>query len=267
MKFLDTITATHYIQTMPNSSTNAILVICNDGKEYVLKHSGNTQSVYGSNILISEYLSYLIAKRFNLPIPEYRFIKATESFIGTIEDEEIHGILKSSQDLCIGSVFIHGALPFKSGLKLKNNSYRTLFKTIFGLDQYLYNADRFPENPNLLFIPQTNTLMVIDHSLAIWPILDDYEDNLEGPVRAADKHVLFPYAKGDLSYIGRLIKDIYDVTIQSYIDTIPVEWLNEDLNKEFLKAFFTVRRDNIGNILHGGAKCRIKKTDTSLNLF
>lgn len=250
MKFIDTITATYYIRTMPNSATNALLVICDDGKEYVMKHSGTTQSVYGSNILISEYLSYLIAKRFNLPIPEYRFIRMTKSFIETIEYKEIYGKLKNNNnELCIGSVFIHGALPFIAGLNLKNNDYRTLFKTILGLDQYLYNADRFPENPNLLFIPQTNTLMVIDYSFAIWPILDDYEDNLEGPVRAADKHVLFPYATDDLSYVSRLIKDIYDVTIQSYIDTIPVEWLNEDLNKEFLKDFFTVRRDNIGNIL------------------
>lgn len=266
MKFIDTVTADHYMQQMPNSSTYALLVICDDGNEYVLKHPGGTQSEYGTSILIAEYLSYLVAKRFNLPIPDYRFIRLTEKFIRTVDDESIYNMLKDCPELCVGSVFIHGALPFQKLFKVKNNAYKILFKTIFGFDQYIYNSDRFPENPNLLFIPQTNELKVIDHSLAIWPILD-YGDSLDTPTINYSKHVLYPYIKGNLSYMEGLIKGIYDVTIRYYIDTIPDEWFNEDINKGFLTEFLKIGRDNISNILTGRTKCPEKNTNTNLSLF
>lgn len=265
MKFIDTVIATHYICPLPNSSTNALLIICNDGKEYVLKHAG-AQDSGGTNILIAEYLSYLVAQRFNLPIPEYSLIKIDRKFLKTIEDEDIYTMLKNSPELCIGSVYIHGTLPFSDAFKLKGNDYRLLFKTIFGFDQYLYNEDRFPENPNLLFIPQKLELIVIDHSLAIWPILD-YKDMLGAPVGSYEEHVLYPYVRGKMDYVVRLVKEIYDVTIGYFIDTIPEEWLNEDLNKRFLTEFLKVRRDQIGNILKGVQKCQKKTININLSLF
>lgn len=265
MIFINTVTATHYIHPMANSSTHALLVICDNGKEYVLKHAGS-QEAGGTNILIAEYLSYLVAQRFNLPIPEYSLIKIGRKFLKTIEDENIYTMLKNSPDLCIGSVYIHGTLPFSDAFKIKSHDYKLLLKTIFGFDQYLYNDDRFPENPNLLFIPQRMELIVIDHSLAIWPILD-YEDTLDAPARARKKHILYPYVKGNMSYVSGLIKEVYDVTIKYFIDTIPEEWLNEDLNKRFLTEFLRVRRDQIGNILKGVQKCQKKTININLSLF
>lgn len=265
MEFIKTINAIDFSHAMPNSSTQALLIICADGKEYVLKHAG-CEEAGGTNILIAEYLSYLVAQRFNLPIPEYSFIKITKKFLNTVEDKDFHNMLKNGPELCIGSVYIHGSLPFSEAFKLKGNDYRLLFKTIFGFDQYIYNNDRFPENPNLLFIPQRLELVVIDHSLAIWPILN-YEEALDAPIESCNGHVLYPYAKGDMLYVVRLIKEIYDVTIKYFIDTIPEEWLSEDLNKNFLTEFFKVRRDNIGTILKGVRKCKKSTTNTNLSLF
>ncbi len=265
MKFLDTVIATHYICPLPNSSTNALLIICNDGKEYVLKHAG-LKDAGGTNILIAEYLSYLVAQRFNLPIPEHRFIQLNEKFFSTIAEKKLSTMLKTCPELCIGSVFIHGTTSFEDALKIKNNSYKMLFKTIFAFDQYLYNADRFIENPNLLFIPQTNDVKVIDHSMAIWPILD-FEESLTAPIKNRTEHVLFPYAKGDWSYFVSIVKEIYDVTIEYYINTIPEEWFTEDMDKRFLTEFFQSRRDKIGDILKGVRKCQKKATNSNLSLF
>jgi len=125
MHFINTVTATHYIHSMPNSSTYALLVICDDGKEYVFKHAGS-QEAGGTNILIAEYLSYLVAQRFNLPIPEYSLIKIGKKFLKTIEDENIYTMLKNSPELCIGSVYIHGTLPFLDAFKIKSRDYKLL---------------------------------------------------------------------------------------------------------------------------------------------
>lgn len=259
METLRTLTAKCFLRRMPNSSTGALLIICNDGKEYVLKHPGNPYSEQGANILIAEYLSYLFATRFNLPIPEYCFITIAEDFIAAIEDEAIASMLQNSPPVCIGSRFIHGTLPFAKSLKLNTTSHKLLFRTILGLDQYLYNGDRFPSNPNILFIPQNNELRVIDYSLAIWPIRDTTED-VAAPLEFLENHILFSYATKNKSYIASLIKDIYNATIDNYLETIPEPWFTEDLSKYFLKKFLTIRRDNIDKILKGDIGCQNQST-------
>jgi hypothetical protein len=130
----------------------------------------------------------------------------------------------------------------------KMGGSKLLFRTILGLDQYLYNTDRCAMNPNILYIPQKNEINVIDYSHAIWSLLD-YETEIAAPIPALKEHILSTYAREDKAYIAKLITNVYDVTIDNYIDTIPDNWFTEDLTKEFLRQFLAVRRDNIHKIL------------------
>lgn len=265
MQTLRTLNAKHFLRAMPNSSTGALLIVCDDSKEYVLKHPGDPSSEQGANILIAEYLSFLIATRFNLPIPEYCFIRLREDFIQTIENDAIAEMLRRSPEICIGSTFIHGTLPFSKSLRLKTSSHKLLFRTILGLDQYLYNSDRFPENPNILFIPQRNEFRVIDYSYAIWPI-HDADLDIAAPLTSLEEHVLYLYATKDNTYIANLIKNIYDAIIDLYLDSIPSAWFTEDLSRYFLRKFLTIRRDNISKILKGDSGCQ-KEPNINLSLL
>ncbi|MGO9613138.1 MAG: HipA family kinase [Dissulfurispiraceae bacterium] len=255
MTLLNTLEAVDYIARMPNSTTTALLVLCNNDKQYVLKHGNSIEEGGGIKMLVAEYICYRIAKYFRLPIPEYCFIIVGPRFRNSIRDQKVKGLLEKSADLCIGSEFIVWTETFRKYHKRRVNN-KLMLAAIFGFDQYVYNSDRFIENPNLLFDRFKKEILMIDHSSAIWPIFDRVE-KLDDAVKGSEHHILCFNDMADKAAIVPLVKDMPNEIIDRYVDSVPEEWFrgiknkdkDDEFTREFLRKLLKKRRDSIEKII------------------
>ena len=258
---MKTIEAVDYIKRLPNSTTHAVLVLCDDGKEYVLKHGVSIEEGGGIKMLVAEYICYLIATRFRLSIPECCFILIGKKFRNSIRDTEIQSIMEKSQDLCIGSEFVYWTETFrKDHKKLVNN--KLMLAAIFGFDQYVYNSDRFIENPNLLYDKLKKEILMIDQGTALWSVLDKVEE-VDDAVAGSQHHILCCNDMDDKTAIVPLVKDMANKIIDRYVNSVPETWFEgikeEDIDSEFTRKFLgdilKKRRDSIDEIISEVPKC------------
>lgn len=248
MKTMRTIYATRFIAKMSNSSSDALLMECNDGEKYVVKHKNNSQSVYGTSILIAEYICYLIVKKLSLNIPEMCLVYIDDMILLTSNDHKIHSLIRSCFGLNIGSKYLGNTtrvLSDRSKLRAINEIH---LQIIYGFDQYIYNTDRMESNPNLLLSNDNMEIWVIDHSVTIWPIIERSHD-ICSPIAYSSSHVLYPFLNHDFREVVRLLESIYNNVIEEYLNSVPTEWFNEDLNYTFLDNFLKKRRDDIRKII------------------
>lgn len=249
MQFPRTVSATRVIKEMPHSSSHALLIECDDDKKYVLKHNMNKQSVCPSNIFIAELICYLIVKKFNLNIPETCFIRIGAQMLrARIENKKILDILTRSIGLNIGSVFFKESEPVVDSSDLRKALNEMHFQILYGFDEYVYNIDRMPDNPNLLISKDKREIWLIDHSATIWPAIETKAD-LRSATRFSRDHIIFPYLTNNFSQFAKLTASIYDTVINDILTIIPEEWFNEELIREYLREFLSVRRDNIRPII------------------
>lgn len=254
MSFIRTLEAIEFIKPMPNSTTKALLVLCDDGREFVVKHGGSKEETGGRRVLVAEYLCYLMAKLFRLAIPEHCFIVIGRAFRQAVRHEEISGFLKSSPDLCVGSEYIRWTEPFRRD-HAKMVANKLMLAAIFGFDQYVYNPDRMPENPNLLYDRMKRGVLMIDHSAAMWSSIDQVEE-LAATVLGADYHILCRDHAMHRNAIIPLVNELSDKVINSYIDSVPGLWFTQDFDGSFVGRFLKTRRDSILKILSGVQGCR-----------
>lgn len=250
MQSITLVTVVCVIKEMPRkrSSSNALLVKCDDGKKYVLKHKKNGQSVQPCNILIAELTCYLIAKQFGLNIPDMSLIWINEQILRATEDKKVLDILTGSVGINIGSVFFKDAEPVEGSSDLEKALNEMHFQIIYSFDEYVYNIDRMPDNPNLLISRDKREIWVIDHSAAIWPAKEINAD-LRTATHFSKEHILFPYLGHNFSQFAKLTATIYDTVIKDILAIIPEEWFNEEMTREYLGEFLSVRRDNIRTII------------------
>lgn len=242
---------------MPNSTTKAVLVFCDDGKDYVLKNGGGSEESGGQRVLVAEYICYLIAKLFYIGIPEHCFIILGDNFLKSIKDKEIAQQLKNSPGLCIGSEYYPWAEPFTRKCANLVTDKRML-SAIFGFDQFVYNYDRTKDNPNLLYDPSKKEALMIDHSSALWPWFDFAED-INAVVFSASEHILCREHMMNRNMVVKVVRDVVDDIISHYVDSVPGAWFTEE-DKEFTGTFIRKilksRRDNIAAILSGVSECK-----------
>jgi hypothetical protein len=195
------------LKRLPNSSSGAIVVTCSDGKEYVLKYKANEQSAYGTSVLIAEYLCYLLAVHYGLPIPRASIVHVGRELAESIHEDELRQKLKNSIGNNFGSEMLKRVIEVSGSMLTPVDDGQfcrfpylvipifILSSILYGFDQYIYNRDRMWQNPNILYIPKDRTIRIIDHSMAIWHILDYSENILEhydGKDHVMYKHVKYP---------------------------------------------------------------------------
>lgn len=138
-----------------------VRVLCNDLNYYVCKYSTKESFPYP---LFNEYIAACFLKIWNLPVPEFAFVKIKKDHI-----QQINYPYHYFDQLCFGSRYFG---EFKEVDKLfleiplikkENHSGRDTFLRIGLFDIWLCNEDRHFENFNLLYNLKTNQFVPIDH--------------------------------------------------------------------------------------------------------
>jgi hypothetical protein len=224
-----------------------VLVLCSDMHEYVCKHAmgGN-----GMNLLC-EYVAASFLKIWQLPVPDFAFIKLNYEHVRPLNISE-HLVSKT----CFGSRFNRYAQeltlftdePDINKQKAYIDNKDQLLKIAL-FDLWLANEDRNFNNTNLLIDVRNNYSFVpIDHSAILnsrefyskVSILTENECLIDTEIF----NKLFPKKIFSRTCINELKKYFYLCTLQSkksfheILEQIPVDWeqgrqvLEQKINKE-----------------------------------
>ncbi len=161
IKELHTITEIKPEDCYQTKGSRPVRVLCNDLNYYICKYHTNAGFPFS---LFNEYLAACFLKIWELPVPEFAFVKIKREHI-FLTEYPYHYFDK----ICFGSKY-YG--EFKEVDKLfletplirkENLSGRDSFLKIALFDIWLSNEDRHYENFNLLYSLKTNQFIPIDH--------------------------------------------------------------------------------------------------------
>ena len=98
---------THFVRKLPGGSQSILARAC-DGFQYVVKFANNLQ---GPNLLFNESAGSELYRACGLPVPEWRPIEVSDSFLDKNPDcwmQTEKGYLRPASGLCFGSRFLGG---------------------------------------------------------------------------------------------------------------------------------------------------------------
>jgi len=129
-----------------------VLVRANDGLMYVLKFAHNLQ---GPNLLFNEVMGSELYKAFGLPVPEWRSIQVTDSFLDRNDScwfQTESGPIRPEAGLCFASRFLTG--PRQPVWEILPGSYfgRVSNRGAFGLAWLLDVCAQHSENRQAIFL-------------------------------------------------------------------------------------------------------------------
>ncbi|MCW6094761.1 hypothetical protein LAV60_16425 [Clostridium sporogenes] len=242
-----------------NGVTNPIIGV-SENKHYVIKTFNNIE---GNKVLINELVSYLIAKKLKLPIPEASTCLVDKD---TIIDRNVCNIEEFTTD-CYGvgfcSEYIEKSTVISSTkmIKLAYN-YKELIPKLMLFDHIIYNKDRNKGNLLLTTNKQQKKLLLIDHSHvfnleAIWDAM-----TLKQKIQESDFND-FNIMEGN-EYLYSMFKDICKMDLWTFKDNIeyfkgiltkdffykiveyiPEVWENNIVELEMLSEYLIYRFENI----------------------
>lgn len=137
-----------YIQPMSGGRSSPHLILFDDGHKYVVKFKNNPQ---GDWVVTYEYIVNSLASRLQLPIPRYKIVRVSGSFIEKNEKLAKIGFKSGSQ---FASRFIENTVLFTDLSSTLSKGQIRNVDQIAGLivfDHWVGNSDRNPKN--LLFLP------------------------------------------------------------------------------------------------------------------
>jgi hypothetical protein len=134
--------------------TKPWLVFVNTGskiKPYVVKIF-DTQLIEERDSVTNEVLGNIIAKEFELPVPQVAFIDMDYDSIQTFRDFTLIDLLGSTDDrLKFGTEYLEGFVQFNTALFAISESKKIIdIDSVFAFDNLIRNADRGNEK-NLFF--------------------------------------------------------------------------------------------------------------------
>ncbi|RFM31064.1 HipA family kinase [Chitinophaga silvisoli] len=114
--------------------------------------------------VLNEILGNVLAKEFDLPVPEAALIEMDENFRMSIKDPTALEILDLVDERPkFGSSLIEGNYLFNTSFKKNQTSRMIEIDTLFAFDVLIRNKDRNSFKPNLLVTG--NSAILIDHEL------------------------------------------------------------------------------------------------------
>lgn len=230
---LERVTPVEFVGQTPTGKTRPAYVVCRtqagEEVEVVLKLS--VRSERGVAGLAMEALVACLASDLGLPIPKPVIVELTPTFIDTVAtvDSEWAGDAARSASVAFGSTRApDGFTTFIVGDKV-SISAQVSAAAILLLDAVAKNADRRPENPNLLV--RGDELRMIDHELCFPAFLltvgDAWENGGLEAMATPEWHVLRDALKGqtiDWSQTIASWQAISDSRIEEYAAALPNEW-------------------------------------------
>lgn len=147
--------------------TKPWLVIVNAGntpRPYVVKLF-ETSLIDFKDSVTSEVLGNVLAKEFNLPVPNAALIDFDDDFIDTIKNQGVLEILEARDTrLKFGSELLDGYVQFDSeAFKTADIKQVIDIDNVFAFDNLIRNPDRKNLKPNILI--KSNEAYLIDHEL------------------------------------------------------------------------------------------------------
>jgi hypothetical protein len=131
-------------------------------KPYVVKMFRNDE--FEREPVLNEVLGNILAREFDLPVPEAALIEMDESFRMSIKDStalETFDLIDERPKF--GSSLIEGNYLFNTSFKKVQTSRMIEIDTLFAFDVLIRNKDRNSYKPNLLV--RGNSAFLIDHEL------------------------------------------------------------------------------------------------------
>jgi len=253
-----------FISQLATAGSVPCLFECSDGETYYVKHPGN-----GRMQVINELLGAKLLKLLELPTPEVALVEIVPDTI-----EGISFLRKPPEGLGFGSQMLGGvtrgldSFDLIKGVEIRKFPARQALIGIVLFDLWVYNIDRTPRNPNVLFqeIEADNMRFVaIDHALMfddhpydasrlerLGPVSLTFEDTLIGHPQfreVYDEVGLFASAEA-----GEYLKRIEAATEQELyeiVDQVPVEWSLSDQEKQaIVRSFLLPRKDLVRGFFH-----------------
>ncbi|MBP1966969.1 HipA family kinase [Paenibacillus aceris] len=227
-----------YVKPMSGGRSSPHLILFDDGHKYVVKFKNNPQ---GNWVVTYEYIVNTLAKRLQLPIPQYKVVKIRSQFIKENKELEKIGFKPGNQ---FASQYIEDSVTF---LNLPSNLTRDQLVNadqIAGLivfDHWIGNSDR--NTKNLLFLPadaegNQYEFKMIDHANC-FNISTSNPERKFLPLKVRKKEIyrwcntLLDDTKQLNSYVDRIL-EIKNEEIYKLIYSMSSDWLVDEDAKERL---------------------------------
>lgn len=157
--------ANTFYGVMESGYSKALRLKCGNEKttgDYIVKLEND---LYSKRVgLISELISYIIAKKIGVTIPDIALINIDDEFCNSVTDIDVKNRLLQNKGMNFGSKILTGGF-----VKLRTKDLRSLSSAdnlikIFVFDMIICNYDRIENNSNML--TNGKEIFVIDHELA-----------------------------------------------------------------------------------------------------
>jgi len=149
----------------------------NDGiKTFVVKVF-NENAINQFNATCKEIYASVLAKEFDLLVPEFGIVEFSDSFIETLPPEIKSRIQLPFNRFNFGSELLNGYFQYSKSLRLRElNDYD--IESIYAFDFLILNRDRNEKKPNIL-LGDDGDAYLIDHeqSLLIKPDHTNFNEN------------------------------------------------------------------------------------------
>lgn len=218
----------------------------NGTKPYVVKMF-TTQLVEARDSVTNEVLGNLLAKEFDLPVPDAALIEMDEDFRMSINDDAaVMAYDMADERIKFGCSTIEGNQLFKPDAFTKAQAAKMIeLDNLFGFDCLIRNRDRNTGKPNLLV--KSKSAYLIDHELGFEIDNNTIADfhNGQWDDRFYKYHIFWNYLKKSRN----ATKKEYFNTFAEYLRTLNVNRLNPYFQQLSSQGFSSDRHQIIKNWL------------------
>lgn len=256
---LEVVEAVRFDRAMATGKTRPVLLACErptgEEVEVVAKFS------YGCNnspeALVREAIAGCFAVSLGLPMPEPFLVRVDEEFINTIPDAAVAEYLRKSIPIGFGTRKLpEGFNVWSTKAKLANGLMQQAIE-IMAFDAFVTNADRRPENPNLLC--DGRSFAIFDHEMAFMAELNMFWSapwiaGALNPPYSPKAHILFASLTQpvdvDLQRFVDSLVSINDDQISAYAQALPAEWVGDPAAAQRAVTLIRDLRDNAADAVN-----------------
>jgi len=160
------------------------------------------KQIQQQNAVSKEVFGNVLARAFDLPVPDFAFVRFDKPFLETLQSPYSETERASAQGLRFGSRFASGHAIWDDAVPSDHIDLQKM-ACIYAFDNLVRNLDRggFRKKPNLLV--RDGAFLLIDHE-QIFPFADDPDDYNDAPILGFQKgewayphevHLFYPQLK------------------------------------------------------------------------
>ena len=195
--------------------------------------------------VVNEVLGYVLAKQFDLPMPQAALVECDPFFIQMAPPELIEWYESKDERIKFGTELVNGSILYDPSVSRAFISHRIEeADTIFAFDNLIRNRDRNFFKPNLLI--HSENCWLIDHELGFEKLENGKADLERHQLDSAftNTHIFYKYLKNT----PKNIKNNYFDTFSEYLNHLNVKELDGYM-QQLSMHHFTINQNLIRNYL------------------